>query len=352
MAHFGREADMPRRAGPWFRKGRGWFASLPGGKQINLGISQPAAVEAAVEAFRKLLLSGSGGLTPPPATTHPPPRTVADAVEEFLKIRAPRVTTGTLRGYRFALSTHLVASFGPRPVQSLTAPELEDWADRPGWSSSTRHNYLGTVGVFLRWAGHPLALQLPPKESRGADAVLSDEQFARVVSAYSGGYGGDLVALLRTLRETGARPGELTGLTVEVVDWSNGCVRLKQHKTKKRTGRDRVIYFPAAAMLILVSQRARHGSGLLFRTRAGTAYTGKSMKMLLQRISKRVGFRVFAYGERHGFATRALCSGVPDAVVAELLGHTSTAMVTRNYGHLGSQSRVLRDAAEKVSRAG
>ena len=68
----------------------------------------------------------------------------------------------------------------------------------------------------------------------------------------------------------------------------------------------------------------------------------------MQILSKRVGFRAIAYGERHGFATRALCNGVPDAIVAELLGHCGTAMIAQHYGHCAGQSRILRAAAEKA----
>src|SRR6185436_18257371 len=100
--------------------------------------------------------------------------------------------------------------------------EIEDWANRPAWSNSYRAGCLGAVSTFLRWAKFPLELRRPPKESRGADAVISEEQFAvvlresRVSSAAT-----DFPELLTVLRETGARPGEVAGLTVESVDWPN-----------------------------------------------------------------------------------------------------------------------------------
>lgn len=53
------------------------------------------------------------------------------------------------------------------------------------------------------------------------------------------------------------------------------------------------------------------------------------------------------------FATRALAAGESDAVVAALLGHSSTAMIHKHYSHLDGQARVLKDAAERVAtRAG
>ena len=57
---------------------------------------------------------------------------------------------------------------------------------------------------------------------------------------------------------------------------------------------------------------------------------------------------VSPYGYRHSFATDALANGVPDAHVAELLGHSGTAMLHKHYAHLGAKARVLREALEVV----
>jgi site-specific recombinase XerD len=54
------------------------------------------------------------------------------------------------------------------------------------------------------------------------------------------------------------------------------------------------------------------------------------------------------YGLRHGFATDALAAGVPDARVAELLGHPDTSQLHRHYSHLATRVRLLTDAAAKV----
>jgi integrase len=338
---------MPRRAGPWYRRERAmWFATHLG-KQHPLGITDPDAREAAEAALRELVARLLAA--PPKPADAKPSRPVGALVPEYLRTR--KVSAGTLRAYRFALETHFLPAFGARPLASLAADEIEAWADRPGWSSSYRHNTLGAVGTFLAWAGHPLDLHRPPKESRGGDTVLSDAQFARVLAAYDSGYGGDLAALLTVLRETGARPQEVARLTCEVVDWPNACARLKGHKTA-RHGRARTLYFSAAAAAVLAAQRAKYAGGFLFRTRKGNPYTEKAIVQQMQRLSKRVGFRAIAYGAgRHSFATKALVEGVADTVVAAILGHGSTRMVHANYSHVAEQSRALRAAVERVSAA-
>ena len=58
--------------------------------------------------------------------------------------------------------------------------------------------------------------------------------------------------------------------------------------------------------------------------------------------------RVIAYGYRHGLATDALANGVPDAQVAELLGHSGTAMLHQHFAHLGAKAQPLRSALGRI----
>jgi integrase len=77
----------------------------------------------------------------------------------------------------------------------------------------------------------------------------------------------------------------------------------------------------------------RHGAGKLF-----------------SRLRQRTGIgHLHAHAYRHGYATRLLRAGVPAAVVAELLGHSSSQTTTETY----SNSRELHQPGEKpqVSRS-
>jgi len=49
-------------------------------------------------------------------------------------------------------------------------------------------------------------------------------------------------------------------------------------------------------------------------------------------------------------ATDVLANGVPDAQVAELLGHSGTAMLHRHYAHLTARARTLKEALDRVRR--
>ena len=57
-----------------------------------------------------------------------------------------------------------------------------------------------------------------------------------------------------------------------------------------------------------------------------------------------------AYLYRGAFATDALENGVPIATVAELLGHQSTAMVSKHYSSLSERTEHLRKAAAEATK--
>src|SRR5262245_41786486 len=235
---------MPKRKGPWWRAThKGWYATVDR-KQHALGIRDENALAGPEAAYQLLLARLKADL----AASGPVSRTVSTAAADYLAKRAGKVSAGTLEGYRYALN-HFAAAFGSRALHTLKGEEIEDWAGAQRtpagepWSSSYRNGTLGAVMTFLGWAGHPLKLKRPPKESRGAETCLSDEQFARVIARLrANGPQGDLCELLAALRETGARPQELATLCVEAVDWANRCARLTEHKTA-RHGITRTVHF-------------------------------------------------------------------------------------------------------------
>lgn len=352
---------MPRPGRAWFRTSHGrWYATV-GGRQRPLDVTDPNGLAAAEAARQRLVDELAAAVAAKLSADRPGGRqTVSGAVAAYLAHQRDRLARGlvkreSVRCYGTALKPLAEGELAGRELASVTGPEFEAWAARPGWSSTTRATYLSVVLGLLRWAGVPTRVGLPPVESRGAETCLTDAQFAEVLAALpTGKRAGDLRELLVALRETGARPQELAGLAAEAVDRAGGCALLSQHKGRRHTAR-RTVYFNTAALAVLEAQRRKYGSGLLFRTRYGRQYRPKFIIKALLKVSKKLGFRVIAYGlGRHSFATRALVAGVPDAIVAELLGHRGTAMVTAHYGHVGAQSRVLREAAEKAAtkRAG
>jgi integrase len=337
---------MARPGKPWYRSDRdAWFVKV-NGKQTPLCVRGKENRGEAVRAWHRLMAQ-----RPEPAQEV---STVSEVITAFLADAEVRVAPITHSFYRRFLDPFRT-KYGHVRVDRITVALAESWSRVATWSSSTRHDALGTLATAFRWAERcgvvdrsPLVgLRLPPKESQGAEAVISKADYDRIIQAASG----DFQALLRFLWLTGCRPSEATALTVDAIDWASASIVLKRHKTANR-GKARVIYLCDEALALLTAQRDRHGCSLLFRNQSGTVFGRKMLAQKMWRLSKSLGVRVTAYGFRHTFATDALVSGVPDAHVAELLGHSGTAMLHKHYSHLGSKAQALRAALDRVRRAG
>lgn len=332
----------PRGSTPWFRKDRKmWFATIDG-KQISLNISDPADTSGAADALHKLLAARIQSV--PSA----PPLTVGEAVTVYLARAKERVKPSTYTGYAWFLGQFADWFGADVPLSGVTADRVERSARREKWSSSTRHDYIGAVGVLLKDSGCPMRLRRPPKESRGADAVWTEPEWLLMCGAARG----DFRPLLTVLRETGCRPAEAAGLTCEGVDWGNRSCRLKIHKTAGK-GKVRVLHFSDAAMGVLLEQRRQYAQGHLFLNEESAPFTGLSLSRRCALCRERAGVKrpITLYGLRHTYATKALALGASNAQVAALVGN-SEAMITKHYAHIDADAKLLKELAERVSKAG
>lgn len=336
---------MPRRGTtPWYRKGRDmWYVTI-NGVQIALEVKGEENVEAAKAAMVALLATAAAKGVSPSEVQSP---TVGNAVAHYLALIKSRVKPVTFTSYAWFLGQFSDAVGPETALASLSKAQVEKTAEGRGWSSSTRNGYLGAVGTLLRECGHPLKLRRPPKESRGADAVWSEREWLLMCGAARG----DFRPILIVLRETGARPSEAAGLTVEGIDWPNRCARLKVHKTAGK-GKPRILHFSEVAFDVLSKQKSQYGTGHLFLNEESRPFTGLSLSRRTELCRQRAGIErpLHLYGLRHTYATKALREGLSSAQVAALIGNTE-AMIVKHYGHLTSDAVLLKELAEKVSKA-
>jgi integrase len=324
--------------GPWYRSGKNsWYANVDG-RQIALGVRGETNRREALTAWHKLIAA---------------PVSVRELVEQFLADAAARLKPNTVRIYRYDLGT-LTERIGNVPAAKVAPVQLANWLRGLGVAPTTQGMMLRSAGACFGWAvraglltDNPVRRVPKPRSStRSESALISPETHAKLLAAATPEFG----LVLRILYATGARPSEVCGITTAVFDPDSGVVKLRVHKSD-HTGKPRLLFLPAALASEIKALSERYKTGPLLRSRKGVAWTGRSITQAMRRACRTAGVKAIAYGYRHTFATDGLANGIPEAHVAGLLGHSSTAMLHRHYSHLTSQANVLRNAAALVRPA-
>jgi integrase len=342
----GSALDMPRTPKPWYRASEDtWYASVSG-RQVSLKVRGKQNEPEAWSAWHSLRARCAGEPEPTACAT------VRELLDRFLDDCRGRARPKTVEVYAYFLR-HFAEACGAKLAVLVTPQWVEHAALKPSWSPSTRNDFVGAVATAFRWGErcrviprNPLwSVRRPPKGSRGAKAVLTAEQVEKLLAAATPAFR----VLLRLLWLTGARPAEIYGLTAADVNLASGVAVIERHKTADATGRARVIHLPVEAVELLRPLAERHPDGPLVRNNLGDPWNEDAVVCAMKLTRRRAGIpTATCYGLRHSFATDALANGVPEAHVAELLGHSGTAMLHKHYSHLGTRATALRAALGRV----
>ena len=354
---------MSRRSnGPWFYGQKNTWYAWHEGKRVSLKVQGEGNDAEAMRAWHRFKADGcptpkpkpEPTLTPTPKlepTQEPKPIiTINSIVDGFLADAASRLKPPTLRLYRSHLKP-FVKAVGSMKPEALTPKHIASWLHSFPHGSTTKSMMLRSVSACFSWGisndlmttNPARKVPKPKSKSRSVEAVITREQhdamFAIALPAQR--------QMLVMLHDTGCRPGEACKVTAETFHLDAGCIILHDHKAE-RTGKPRVIFLSPELVELFKVQAESRPKGSLLRTSWGTPWNAQSVRLMVSRLAERCGFKAMPYGYRHSFATSALANGVPDATVAALLGHSSTAMLHRHYSHLTSQATVLREALSRV----
>lgn len=163
--------------------------------------------------------------------------------------------------------------------------------------------------------------------------------------------------LLRFAWMCGCRPSELRELRWDQITEDFSAATLGNHKTARKTGKARKIYFPTRGQALLRKfglerddrkEATVDAAEFVFLNTRGRPWTKDAIVCQMQRLQERTGLDIVAYNYRHTWITRALLAGVDIAAVAELAGHSNTDMVSRTYSKLHKYSDHLSSAVNKV----
>lgn len=237
---------------------------------------------------------------------------------------------------------------------------------KKGLSSSTTGRKLAGLRSFYRFleregvlAANPFSGLRPPKKGRRLPEVLSVAEVERLVSAplkllkrepdrgarerkAERAYRGLRdAALFEVLYSTGARVGEVTGLSEADVDLLSGVVKVRGKGKKERLC---PLGNPACRAVRQALQAAEAlwggGSGRrsarpVFRNARGDRLTARSVERIMKGYlaAANLDTRLTPHVLRHSFATHMLDAGADLRSVQELLGHASMS-TTQIYTHV------------------
>jgi integrase len=242
---------------------------------------------------------------------------------------------------------------GGLTISALKPFHVNRWLESHKWGQSTTSGAIAVLKAAINRAvaegfisENPLrSLKKPAIKQR--EAIVTAEQFKMMLDVTPDQEFRDVLV---ALYESGARPGEVMGITAQDVNFDGGIWVIKEHKTLAKSGRPRVI--PLSSTLITLSRRlvALHPTGLLFRNTDGGAWNRNAIRCRFRHFREKHGLdpAVVAYSLRHTFATDALAKDVPIATVAELLGHKGTKMVEAHYSHLHEKREYLKASVRTI----
>lgn len=245
-------------------------------------------------------------------------------------------------------------------AKDLRPEHVERWLKEKGkLSAGTERLYKAIILAALNWAARPRSknggelihenplrgrLKLPVGESRGKDAVWTQDTFDQVLKVSNPAF----ADLVRILAWTGARPS--TVIRIEARHYNKkqsrwDCEELyRGRSTKKYVKHIRLLNDEARE---LVERRnAEYPVGPIFRNAFGGPWEPNAPQIYLTNLQKKFletkdlewqeGLCV--YGLRHTFATRFL-EQYPNEIeyLRVLLGHRDYTMILSHYGHLVDQ---------------
>jgi integrase len=183
---------------------------------------------------------------------------------------------------------------------------------------------------------------------KGADSArvrfLSDHEQRRLVAAAEP----DFRPLLTAALLTGIRYGDLAKLVVGAFHPGSRTLAVRMIKTQHNTN---IALSDEAVTFFKRNCKSRSADDLMFHKANGEPWgTGhQTARMVAASREANIPYVSFHIC-RHTYASRAVMRGIPLTVVAAQLGHRSTKMVEKHYGHLAPNyiASTIRDAMTPI----
>lgn len=315
--------------------------------------------------------------------------TVEQLLTTWITDVAPRKQSPTsLRTNRSLVNRRLIPALGSLKVSALRPEHVEQLLNEAAASGSARSSLSRMRWVLssaCKWAQarrivtwNPAALaELPPAtETKPARVTraLNEAEARKLLDAATGHR---LAAWVSVAVTYGLRPGELASLQWADFDADAGTLTVGSalkwtpdgwQVGSTKTGNVRVLQLAPELVGLLEQHRRQQAAernehrgwpsewaGLMFTTTTGTPVDARTVRPVLDSIAKRAGLgHVTPYSLRHSACSLLCADGVRLELVADVLGHADTQMVSRHYRHLLAPSitAALPTASRLLSAAG
>jgi integrase len=290
-----------------------------------------------------------------------PQRPFADIIDAYLIERGTLAEAGQIKPKRWGNERRHLISFRTlcghyREGDKAPRTILAQWLlANPQWKKpDTKRDAVNTICAAFDWAADPdgvnmidrclfkrskMSSLVPPCEPRAAVYVHQLLAVFRVARRRGHRIARDAFRLaLHQLFETGCRPCEMRVSGWEHLDWETGIIRLPPELTKtgKATNKQRLIVLTGRMLRLLRTlweRRGRPTQGAIFINGRGDPMQDTGFADYFRRVANLAGIpkECTAAGLRHGFAIKHLSDHKSNKRVADLMGHSSTAMIDKVY---------------------
>jgi len=261
------------------------------------------------------------------------------------------------------LDRYILPAFGDRPISSVRRSDVQAWvaglaagsgaAPDGGLAPSTVENYTNVFAMLFNSAvldevivKTPMRrLNLPRPESNCSTLVpLTTGQVHALSSEFPLRYGSVVLAQAGL----GLRQAELTGLTLDRIDWTRRTVRIDRQllRTKggvpewgptKTAASNRLLPLAESVGFILAAHLERNPVGeygLVFTNSEGRPLRTGTYSHRFRAATKRLGIEATSHDLRHYCASMLIASGSSVKAVQRYLGHATAGETLDTYGHL------------------
>ncbi len=211
-----------------------------------------------------------------------------------------------------------------RSLEGRFAPKSVEYA------LNIAHNYLRFWQEQGRLRRMPLYLARVGKAMACSHRSIEEQEYRRMVSALQAEGEKSLrdLAVVMLLHDTGMRVGELVQLEIDQIE-EDASATIRTEKTVQRRrvfwnrGTDEVLH-----RLIVARINSHAPTDWLIVEKSGDGeqpLTTRTVQRIIQRASKLAGIdgHVSPHSFRHAFIHRLAKLGTPDAIIAQLVGHST-----------------------------